>query len=1075
MDADEQLHGLIEEPVVVVEEVNSAAFRQCITFLQRKGDCPVADFFAWFDRHRTEVDWPKEKHVEEHEEVDYYKIETMHSGCIPYRIALESNVPTAVVVAIRDVTPHLLVCVSYLERLKANGGGDGDGDGDGDTEFLAWLGRMTAKQQVALLTATSVSFKAEDSRGNRRCNGDSNFFCDTENGTLLLLALYHNASETVLLALLEACPDAAKQDALIYYYHHDMFPPGCNAYNDTTLVSVSSVGWDHYDGDAAEGRVLPLHFALRYRAPPAVVSALLAAFPRSVKVKDAVGCTPLHLALRYDSGDPSNDAIILAIQEAWPTAMSTRTPVLRFEQTTDTDGNVREFEAGGETPLHYALRYESSVLHYTPFWDTISKSGPTIKTNDCDGNTPLHYALMYTVPAQSILAVFRLRRTAVKRANVDGKTPLDVALENGDIPAAVTLEILERFPGDLRQSIKSRGEDCEHLVFRAVENTIPQDIIFELLRMYPDAIKKTDYSGNTLLSHMLKHAAPLAVVRRVFEAWPEAASLRSEAHEEVHYNVYEWRENVGGETTLHFAVRAMAASNTSKPLLVNNGAAAASPKASPSPEISLGPPSRGVCSKCGEAVLTTQPRFQNQKIGGNNEYVHQDCDRSAAFLVLAPCGVGQHGMAKLVLDVLAAWPRAAKVKDANGYTPLEIALEKGAGFWASALIAACPGAAKVETTHGSTPLHSAMHNEDTAEPVISALFTAYPGAVKKKNRRGSTPLDFHILPGMPAEVVAEYRRNLPDDGAVCMSYLREGKHLNVDTFVAWLDAHKGKGGWLLTPEMASGGTPLQVALNTKGIPAAVTLAILAACPEAATVKTSWTGRANKHTCGKAPLYLAWYKNASVQVVTALLAAWPGALKEVDRWGCTELHVLSTRNCSTLAECKHACTLCFLMVKYRASLAATNTRGRTPAMAAAAAAAAAACGRRFGTEIANHHLVATFREIALFKKHTHLSWMHFRDWTTVSHAWCTPSAKLVALTVLLVGETYKRGLLPRLPMDCWYRILNKLPRHELRLGECDPAEERTALATYATLLKEARTAIDASDAACHAAAAAATRA
>merc|ERR1712166_1555484 len=130
---------------------------------------------------------------------------------------------------------------------------------------------------------------------------------------------------------------------------------------------------------------------------------------------------------------------------------------------------------------------------------------------------------------------------------------------------------------------------------------------------------------------------------------------------------------------------------------------------------------------------------------------------------------------------------------------------------------------------------------------------------------------------------------------------------------------------------------------------------------------------------------------------------------------------------------------------------------TPA-AAAAASAAAAHGA------SNHHLIATLREIALFKKHTHLSWMHFRDWTTVSHAWCTLSAKLVAVTVLLVGETYKRGLLPRLPMDCWYRILNKLPRHELRLGECEPAEEQAALATYTSLLKEARTAVDASNAA-----------
>ena len=89
-------------------------------------------------------------------------------------------------------------------------------------------------------------------------------------------------------------------------------------------------------------------------------------------------------------------------------------------------------------------------------------------------------------------------------------------------------------------------------------------------------------------------------------------------------------------------------------------------------------------------------------------------------------------------------------------------------------------------------------------------------------------------------------------------------------------------------------------------------------------------------------------------------------------------------------------------------------------------------------------------------------MHFRDWTTVSHAWCTPSAKLVALTVLMVGDTYKRGLLPRLPMDCWYFILNCIPRHELRQGGCEPGEEQVALTQYSAILREARARIDAAE-------------
>ena len=113
---------------------------------------------------------------------------------------------------------------------------------------------------------------------------------------------------------------------------------------------------------------------------------------------------------------------------------------------------------------------------------------------------------------------------------------------------------------------------------------------------------------------------------------------------------------------------------------------------------------------------------------------------------------------------------------------------------------------------------------------------------------------------------------------------------------------------------------------------------------------------------------------------------------------------------------------------------------------------------------NPHLIASFREIAAYKKRTRLSVEHFRDWTTVSHAWCTPSAKLVALTVLMVGETYKRGLLPRLPMDCWYRILNCIPRHELRQGGCEPEAEQVAQTQYSAILREARAMIGTAEAA-----------
>lgn len=183
-----------------------------------------------------------------------------------------------------------------------------------------------------------------------------------------------------------------------------------------------------------------------------------------------------------------------------------------------------------------------------------------------------------------------------------------------------------------------------------------------------------------------------------------------------------------------------------------------------------------------------------------------------------------------------------------------------------------------------------------------------------------------------------------------------------------------------------------------------------------------------------------------------ILADPNAIKAN---GDTVLHALAAAGCSSVAEARNANTVCFKLVEKKASLTATNALRQTPAEASQHDEVADEGGVGGTMRKYRHHLIASFREIAAYNKCTHLSVKHFRDWTTVSHAWCTPSAKLVALTVLMVGETYKRGLLPRLPMDCWYFILNCIPRHELRLGGCEPAEEQDARTKYLAILREAR--------------------
>lgn len=158
-------------------------------------------------------------------------------------------------------------------------------------------------------------------------------------------------------------------------------------------------------------------------------------------------------------------------------------------------------------------------------------------------------------------------------------------------------------------------------------------------------------------------------------------------------------------------------------------------------------------------------------------------------------------------------------------------------------------------------------------------------------------------------------------------------------------------------------------------------------------------------------------------------------------------------------------LCQLLLRLGVVPGHVNCVGKTALQAASASIGTSQKKRR-----AYNHFKWTLSEHSRFmegpRNHPVVSYkfspMHGQHWSTIMHVHCAPSAKLVALTVLLVGETYKRNRLPRLPMDCWYRILYNIRRYELRIGACSDADEEEAQAEYTTILKAAKASVPASN-------------
>ena len=696
--------------------------------------------------------------------------------------------------------------------------------------------------------------------------------------------------------------------------------------------------------------------------------------------------------------------------------------------------------------------------------------------DDDDGDTLLHLALKYKCPEAVGAALLDLYPGAVNEENNEGNIPLHYALQNEALLAssslkaalfAATLDCIVcgmylKQGADLDAAgflawfdsyakgewVEEKGVHAAALINAALAHGVQQEVTMALIDVWAGADLLKDDKGQTPLSVALQSSAPDAVVEAIIGASPKGVIA-----------VLDDKGQMSVRSSLHIALENKASVTVLKAML------AACPKV----------------AKMMRFAGDLQERGQNE----------QD-DREALFTTPLYLALAYRAPEAATLAVLAAWPEAANRKEPAGGDryPLHMALSYEAPEAVlMALFAAQPDVAqkdcfpnstqrfrmRKEGLVGSFPLHIALRYK-TPAAVSMALFTAWQGAAAIKNEDGATPLHvalecgsqdsailFALIAFSPTEAKGwnkdgkpflhiALEKKVPE--AVLLSLIANETETSIINHAlhtalnnepsegvvnALLAAHPDA---VKQKSVYGDMTPLHVALNVRA-PEGVVLALHAAWREAASIDPC-----------SIP-HVAAFKNASDTVVRTLIASCPSWNDTMVQDNATLLHMLAYAQCSTDAEYRNTNTLCFTLVKMSVSLTAVTEKGFTAAQIAESV--PQLIDPDDGNDGMNHHLIASLREVALYKqpRPNRLCLMHFRDWTTVSHAWCAPSAKLVALTVLLVGETYKRGLLPRLPMDCWYRILNCIPRHALRQGWCAPGEERQAQDACLAILRDAK--------------------
>ncbi len=160
-------------------------------------------------------------------------------------------------------------------------------------------------------------------------------------------------------------------------------------------------------------RFLPLHKACVLSPPPAIIAALIQAFPESTNRCDQDGWLPLHCACFYNAPVASIEAILSADQKA--------------AQKKDDDGRL---------PLHYACLKGAPEPVVSQLLRAHVK-GALAKDND--GRMPLHHACSKAAPDGVIETLVRLGPKAAQSKDNNGRLPLHLACKKGITKNALTI------------------------------------------------------------------------------------------------------------------------------------------------------------------------------------------------------------------------------------------------------------------------------------------------------------------------------------------------------------------------------------------------------------------------------------------------------------------------------------------------------------------------------------------------------------------------------------------------------------------------------------------------------------
>lgn len=437
-----------------------------------------------------------------------------------------------------------------------------------------------------------------------------------------------------------------------------------------------------YSSDKTRWRLLPLHAVCIFRAPLALIEALIEVYADGPQMKDDQGMLPLHLACR----NGASKGVVLTLLTAFPDSLHVRDRKGRLPA----DLVKSSSSANKEAVLAAIKRFQ---MEHDPTGALHSSSSVSGKERSA---TP-EPKKMPTSPV--VKEVDYEHRTVLFRLILKKEWKPAAVRAGSYEEEAATWIVTKGFNGNLRFLP----------LHKACVLQPPESLVEALISAYPAGAEQKDQDGWLPIHCACFYGANGRVIQALINTFPKGAQSKDDE----------------GRLPLHYACLKGSSQEVVDNLLTTF------PKGAMSKDDEGRLPIHHACGKGApegviDALLKASPKGAQSKDDQGRLPLHHACRKNASE--------------RVVRTLLRVYPRATQIKDDQDKLPIHYACQNGASVHViGLLLATYPESVNVQNGFGYTPLGEAKASENPKmEAAVRLLEKTKKEQDKHKEKTGET-------------------------------------------------------------------------------------------------------------------------------------------------------------------------------------------------------------------------------------------------------------------------------------------------------------------------------------------------